>query len=361
MRKIGKVFAVMMCSCVFALFTALTGHAQWSGTVNFDEAQGLPGGFPAATTILQMGAGGPTTFNYDFLTNTGPGVFGSSIYAPGQDAIDDMQLDVTVVNAAGLGWTQTDGDYDTTSSGSFRSDYNVGAGQSRENDFAYVKFDFTFLNGLQNSITADSFRTRHTSTNGSSEGYEWTQVTVNGVSINEGMIGSYTNTEYSDATAVAATPPGTGTGVPYPNGRTMSEFLSGMVAGSVAPGGQVSPGWWSVDDFNTTILDGPEMATTNPGAGNGSVDDNQTIGGSLTSDLGDGNFGLADTALVQQVTYYFGLTDVAFDTDGDGFTQTNTLPAAGVTFFDLGFTVPEPTSCGLLGLACVVLGLFRRR
>ena len=167
-------------------------------------------------------------------------------YTAGQDGITDLRVTATLVTTPGLMWNKTEGDFGTTSSGSFASDYRVLLGESRPNDFAYIKYDFEFINGVENNIDAANFDTRHTSTNGSSEGYEWTQVSLNGTSINEAAIGNYSNLDYN-ATAAPLNSGGS-----YQNGITMSEFLSGMTAGSVAPGGMVQPGWWAIISISTS-------------------------------------------------------------------------------------------------------------
>lgn len=287
--------------------------ASWTDQINLAESC-----FPSSTTTLMSGDGSTYTFNCDIYT--GSGAAGVPPLA-GADGTTDLVITGMIVESPGNNWGQVEGDYATSSSGSFRSDYTIG-GCSAENMWAYVKFDFAFTGALS-SIQSNQFTTRHTSTNGSSEAYEYTLITLNGTGNTtiEANIGNYNN--LSD----------------YQAGITMSEDILGMTDGDGSPGGQMIPGFWAVDDFNTTVLPPPaqEASTTNPAAGNGSVDDNQTISGAASNDSGDGNFGLAEGAIVQNVTYYFGLQDVAFDTDGDGCTKTNTLPSAGVTEFVIGY------------------------
>jgi len=243
------------------------------------------------------------------------------------------------------------------------------------------------VNGLETSVTADMFSTRHTSTNGNSEGYEWAQIFLNGVPAGlEANIGNYQNIHYSDVSRssnfdAAGNWLGTPTqnsgsdpigGTELPNNMTISEFLGGS-AGS----GLNAPGWYSADGFNTEIYDAPEHSNgMNPQAGDNpdsvSAEDLGGSGGTSSNLSGiDGHFGLSDGDLVTQVTYIFGLTDVAFDTDGDGCTQTNTLPAAGVTEFNLGFsescnvstftpvvTQPSCTRDGLISVAELTGGTY---
>ena len=331
--------------------------SHWGELIEFDEAA-----FPAMTTTLLDGTTTTFSMDYDVLDNTGNDpTCGVDFYTAGTDGIADLRIEGERVVSTGNPWTQFEGDYDTTSSGSFRSDVSVSPnnGGSREGDFGYIKWTFTLINGLENSSLASMFATRHTSTNGSSELYEWAQVTVNSVPFTESDIGNYSKTDYNDCSATTyldtncdetANPPTTNV---VPNNVTMSEFLNGDPSGTHAPGGLITPGWWAVDDFNTTILDGLEATSTNPQAGNGSEDDNQTISGAPTysGDGGgtpDGDFGLAETTAVNSVTYFLGYSDVAVDTDNNGFTSTNSLPAAGVTFLTLGYQCTA-TAVELLG------------
>ncbi|MEL6945916.1 MAG: hypothetical protein AAFO82_24945, partial [Bacteroidota bacterium] len=253
-----------------------------------------------------------------------------------------IRVTLTRVTNASNAWTQVEGEYATTSSGSFRSDYLINDMQSKPNDWAYIKIEFEFLGDLVTSICPSLFETRHTSTNGSTEGYEWTLVSINNeLSATEEMnIANYTNLIYNDLSSSSyfdasgnVVNPAAATNMPLPNGLTISEFITSTTDMDGSPGGLVRNGLWAIDDFNTTILDGPEAATTNPTSGNGSVDDNQTL--NAVDD-----FGLTVGNQIQTITYYFGLSDVAFDTDNNGFTRTNTLPAAGITFFNLGFPTP---------------------
>ena len=304
--------------------------AQWGPIrINLDEA-----GFPAASqNLVNPTNPGPIVIGeYDVLTEGVICATGNN-YSAGSDGMDDIRVTATLVTAPGLPWSRTEGDFSTISNGSFASDYQIEEDQSRPNDYAYVRYDFEFINGLENSIDATTFNTRHTSTNGSSEGYEWTQVTLNSTPINEANIGNYTNIEYNDL-AATLNPDGS-----YPNGRTMSEFLSAMPAGTRPAGGQVIPGWWAIDDFNTTIFDGVE----DPGQGNGGIGDNQTINGA-------NDFGLAGPTLINTISYFFGLTDVGFDVDGDGITGTNSTPSARVTYFDLGSTCAALAICPTIGM-----------
>jgi len=107
------------------LFCSFQLSAQtWSYEVKFDEDTGtFP--FPSADVILQMGAGTSSTLDYDFLTDTGAGPSGSRIYSVGPDGTVDMQVVATVVDGSSGEWDQIDADWDDTSSGSFRSDYNI--------------------------------------------------------------------------------------------------------------------------------------------------------------------------------------------------------------------------------------------
>lgn len=282
--------------------------SSWSDQIVLDESC-----FPTSTTTLLSGNGSTFVLSCDIYIGSG----GSGVQPiAGADGIDDLVVTGTIVESPNNNWSQVEGDYATSSSGSFRSDYTI-AGCSGENMWAYVKFDFAFTGALS-SIQANQFATRHTSANGSSEAYEYTLITLNGSSnavIESGLNASTYNNQTH-----------------YQSGTTISEHLLSVSRPNSAGGGQMATGVWAVDDFNTNVLPSfmPEAVTTNPGADNGRPNDNQTLSG-------NGSFGLADGTVVSSVTYYFGLQDVAFDTNGDGCTQTNTLPSAGVTYFDIGY------------------------
>lgn len=289
----------------------------WTDRITFDEAC-----FPSETQALMAGDG-TTILLCDAYTGSGaPGVQPIA----GADGTIDLLVTAEVVTSPNNTWPQADADYATTSSGSFRSDWTVTTSSnpatcSAPNMWGYVKFDFVFTGALS-AIQAQHFATSHISANGSSEAYEYTLVTLNGSGngMIESNIDGYTNAEYQ-------------------NGVTASEHILGITGpNDPVGGGQMATGFWAVDDFNTKVdPNADEAPSTNPDAGNGGPDDNQTISGSAANDSGDGSFGLADGTIVSRVTYYFALQDVAFDTDGDGCTETNTLPSAGVTHFDIGY------------------------
>jgi hypothetical protein len=135
-------------------------------------------------------------------------------------------------------------------------------------------------------------------------------------------------------------------------GRSISQFLAGQAQSADPSGGLVAPGWWAIDDFNTGVPNGDEL--TGVTAGNGRIDDDQTLTGAA--------LGLADSQ-VTSFTVWFGLHDVAFDTNGDGFTQTFASPQASFNGLSFGTTlasVPEPTSAGLLVMTAAFL-LRRKR
>lgn len=332
---------------LIALLCPMLSAAQaWSTRIEFNEA-GMPG-FPTSTTTL-VDATTPTwTQNFDVLTKgaaicNGPSSF---IYSEnGGDNINDMNVTITRVTSAGNSWTQAEGDYATTSTGSWRSDYSINDQQSRPNDFAYIKVELSFLGDVPTSICPSLLNLRHTSTNGSSEAYEWTIVSINDnlTPAEEALISSYKNINYSDVsgssyfdstgTVVNA---GAATNTPLPNGVSISEFITGLTDPGTQ-GGLLRPGLWTIDDFNTTVLDGPEAVTVNPAGGNGATDDNQTING--VTDLG-----LSIGTPINKITYYLGLTDIAFDTDNDGDTRTNSLPAATWSWVELGFPTPPTIS-----------------
>lgn len=327
--------------CLLVSPTILSAQA-WFTRVEFNEA-GMPG-FPTSTTTLADATTPVWTQNFDILNKgaaicNGPNAF---VYSEaGGDAVNDINVTITRVVSAGNSWTQAEGDYATTSSGSWRSDYSINDQQSRPNDFAYIKVEMTFLGDVPTSICPSLLNLSHTTTNGSSEAYEWTLVSINDniTAAEEALIGSYKNINYSDISGStyfdstgAVINAGAATNSQLPNGISISEHITGLTdVGN--QGGFLRPGLWTIDDFNTNIFDGPEGQGTNPIGGNGATNDNQTING--VTDLG-----MSVGTPINKITYYFGLTDVAFDTDNDGDTRTNSLPAASWTWMELGFPTP---------------------
>jgi hypothetical protein len=89
----------------------------------------------------------------------------------------------------------------------------------------------------------------------------------------------YNNTRSGSFYSTAGLPSGlAGTAQRLGPGRSISQFLRGA-PGSAVSGGLVQPGWYSIDDFNAGVFDGPEQYLDNPLPGDGSIDDNQTITG----------------------------------------------------------------------------------
>ena len=147
-----------------------------------------------------------------------------------------------------------------------------------------------------------------------------------------------------------------GTGRQLGRGRSISQYLSAS-PGSGVSGGLVQPGWFALDDFNARIFDGPEELAANPLASDGSLEDNVTISGT--------RLGLPAEEHIQRFTVWMGYHDVAFDSDGDGFTATGGNPFVSVSQLSLGCTpvlavIPEP---GVGGIAVLLAGagLIRRR
>ena len=89
--------------------------AQWGPIrIEFDEL-----GFPANNTNLVNDANpGPVVVGeYDVLV-AGVVCASGNEYTSGQDGINDLRVTPTLVRGPGIGWNTTDGNYDTTSSGS---------------------------------------------------------------------------------------------------------------------------------------------------------------------------------------------------------------------------------------------------
>jgi len=166
----------------------------------------------------------------------------------------------------------------------------------------------------------------------------------------------YNNTASGTFYSTAGRPTGlAGTGQRLGTGRSISQFLSGAPDNAVS-GGLVQPGWYSIDDFNAVVLDAPEDFLNNPLPGDGSIDDNQTITGD--------SLGLDPRTPLTAITIWFGYHDVGFDSDGDGFTATDTNifeRVAGLTLGSEGTLSPAPEPGPITLLAGLILWVKTRR
>ncbi len=107
--------------------------------------------------------------------------------------------------------------------------------------------------------------------------------------------------------------------------------------------------WYRVGDFNAVVFDGPEELLDNPFPGDGEIDDNPALTGTM--------LGLDPGTPLTAITVWFGYHDVAFDTDGDGVTSSDTNIYERVANLTFGSSnpvahVPEPTLPSLLTLLC---------
>lgn len=347
------------CLMPVKLFAATT---LWSTDINFNEFLGNAGGFSATATTLSTSLDSqPVVQSFDIVRPVGiDPASGKMIYAEGQDGIPDMVLTARTISANGDRWGAA---YTRMQQNLVRSVVSVGAGESQSGDSALNVVEISFNQAL--GITADQFAMRLNSTNGTSELYEWTMVTVGAINdapFTPQQIQAYTPADYSVFTSgtfynALGQPTGAaGTGNRLDTGKSISQFLSGGPATAVS-GGLVQDGWYSIDDFNARIYDAPEDDDTNPVAGDGAIDDNQTVTGlTLGGNTGDS---------FQTVTLWFGLHDVALDSNGDGFTGTNGNVFEGLTQITIGASapdaVPEPGKLVLLGISGIFLLSIRKR
>lgn len=342
--------------CIAALCLAAApachGAASlWSTSLNFTEFAGSPGGFEPGISVLQTAATpGAVAREYDVLRQTVKNLnSGTMAYVSGQDGLTDLTITTRVVDGSQGRWA-------SVQAGKRPTGYNGGStiysGTSRSGDWGLVALEFRFAPGME--ITADRFSLYLTSANGTSEAYEWTMVTLGGMMdapFSMARIGSYGATDYNNMSsssyysALGAVTGQPGSGQRLGTGRSMSQFLTGSPASSVS-GGLVQPGWYAVDDFNARVFDGPEADWDNPYADDGVVDDNPTITGTM--------MGLNPSTRISAFTIWIGVNDVAFDSDGDGFTSTDGNPFASIAQLSFGSSpdpigVPEPTTA-VLGL-----------
>jgi len=333
----------------------------WSVPVTFQEFAGDSGGFPAgAVTWSNLSNPNPTPQSFDILKPVGTGPSDHPIYAAGRDGTPDLTITPKVTD-------YSDGRWAGVRAGKSNSGLEAGAlvnwGTSRSGDAAVVSLELRFDPALQ--LTAGDFAMRLISANGTSELYEWTMITLGTADqapFSLSRISDYTALDYSNtgsgtyynaAGGLTGLP---GTGQRLETGRSISQFLSDS-PGSAVSGGLVQQGWYSIDDFNAVVFDSPEDFLDNPFSGDGALDDNQTVTGIA--------LGLPANAPLTAITIWFGYHDVAFDTDGDGFTSTDNNIFERVAGLTLGSrvpaSVPEPGISGLLLGLVSWAGIRRKR
>lgn len=318
------------------------------------------GGYPTnAVEWSNQSNPGPVTQNFDVLKpvasspESGPGHYGS-----GQDGVTDLSVRTRVIDYTSGRWDHL---YAGKNSTGLETGARVAVNTSITGDCAVVCMELLFAPYL--NLTASDFAMRLVSTNGTSELYEWTMVTMGTADeapFDIGRIDDYTALDYNNTASgtfynAAGGPTGNaGTGNRLATGRSISQFLSGK-AGTGVSGGLVQKGWYGIDDFNAVVRDGPEDLLNNPWPGDGAINDNQTITGS--------SLGLDPSAKMTAITIWFGYHDVAFDSDGDGFTSTDSNLYERVSSLTLGgpLTVVPETSSSLLGIVGLAALQMRRK
>ena len=357
-----QIFCRILSLC-FVLAALPASASLWTVPLTFQEFGGSLGGFPAGR--LDWATKGnpyapPQT--YDVLRQTGSDPeTGKIIYSAGQDGTGDLTITSQIQDFSGGRWANL---YAGKSNGGLEAGARVNWGTSRSGDSALISLELRFDPALQ--LTASDFSMRLISANGTSELYEWTMMTLGTASeapFNPARINDYTAQDYNQIisgtyfNAAGGLTGQQGTGQRLASSRSISQFLAGT-PGTPISGGLVQPGWYSIDDFNAVVYDGPEEFLDNPFPGDGLIDDNQTITGAM--------LGLDPKAPLTAITIWFGYHDVAFDTNGDGFTASDTNIYERVSSLTLGSSVPanvvpEPALPSLLGGLIGGLALRRRR
>ena len=323
--------------------TVQAATSVWSVDLTFDAFAGQPGGFAddsqAPVTLRNQANAGSISNSYDVVQPVGQGGYGL-----GQDGVADLTIRTTLIDGSDGRWAKVAAEQRR----GLRMNSAVDIGTSKSGDYALVAYEISFASGL--GITADQLAVRLSSANGSSQLYEWSMVTGGGMAdapFTSQQIANYNSSIYN-----AGAPTASGNGDALETGRSISQYLAGAPVSPWPSGGEVASGWWAIDDFNTRVANGAESFGVY--GGEGRIDDNQTVTGA--------NLGLTGQPF-STLTVWFGLHDVAFDTDGDGFTLTEAAPQASITGLTFGgnlAAIPEAgTSMFLLSLAAI--GLRRRR
>jgi hypothetical protein len=324
--------------------------SAWSVDLTFDAFADQPGGFAAdaqaPVTLRDQANPGSGSNSYDVVAATGSNpISGQPTYGLGQDGVADLTIRTTLIDGSEGRWASLVAE---KRRGNLRMKGLVDIGTSKSGDYGIVAYEVSFAGNL--GVTADQLAIRLASVNGSSQLYEWAFVTAGGMAdapFTTNQISGFNASIYN-----AGAPSLVGNGDALGTGRSISQYLAGAVASPDPSGGLVTNGWWAIDDFNTGIPDGEEGYGVY--GGDGRLDDNQIVTGA--------NLGLTGQPLTS-FTVWLGLHDVAFDTNGDGFTLTDAAPQAsfvGVSFGTSLVTVPEPSALVFL-LAASGFGLRRKR
>lgn len=343
------VAAALVMGCG-VMVPAAVGATLWQLPVRFTEFRGQPGGFEANGTtrvVLEDGSGdGETTRAYDIFR---PGAAPGEVVR-GQDGVTDVSMRSMVRDGSDGRWATAQLERDRAQ---MRAHVVTTASTSRSGDSAVMAFELTFDSGL--GVTADHLAVNLSGVSGRGDLYEWAFVTVGGIEdapFDPAAVDTYTARDYS--VVPDGVVPGTGSATLLANGRPMSAFLAGQ-SRTTAVDGMVEPGWWAADGFNVAVTSGRE-AGRNPAPAANALNRSYTVTGAA--------LGLAASELVEKVTVWFGFNDVAFDTNGDGFTRTAGDHTARLVSLTLGASaptiIPEPDLATLISLGLAFF-IFRSR
>jgi hypothetical protein len=240
----------------------------------------------------------------------------------------------------------------------FRAHAVTTASTSRSGDSALMAFEISFNPSMP--ITADRLSVNLANINGRGELYEWAFVTVGGIDeapFDPADVAAYSARDYSVVPDGVTPGPGGPAGA-LATGRPISSFLTGDARTTPADG-LVEPGWWAAENFNVEVRGGAE-AGGNPRPAAGANGRAATVTGA--------DLGLSADSIVQRLTVWFGFNDVAFDTNGDGFTRTAGNQSGVLASLTIGASqpdsipVPEPGLPLLLAFsAAIILGRARFR
>jgi hypothetical protein len=356
---------------MMAASKSLGATTLWEVDLSFTEFAGQAGGFEELETNFsyheyrtKTSVGPAQARSYQVLQQTGTDAgTGRPLYAVGQSpGAPAFTVTTHVLQSEGNPWSMLRGGI---SNQGLSSQAQVTSGTSRPGEYGVVVYDFVFPAELD--LDAKNLSVRLDSVNGGGEIYEWAFVTVNDRNFdNPGFdlaeFGNYKPNVYSnlanssylnlDGTVKAG---GIATNAQLPPGRSITQFLAGL-PGNPDSEGMVDVGWYAMDQFNVKVKDGAE-GSLNPSNGTGNILNVFNVSGA--------DLGLADDEKVTRLTIWKGYYDVAFDTNGDGFTRTGPNNQIGqvsglrIGSTDFGPPVPEPSAAVLAGL--MGFGLFLRR
>lgn len=332
MRKLYLILPLII--LFLGCFTVV--NAQWQTTIGFDEADWCPAS-GGGGTIIDADAGQTTiTFDVDVVMPDGTTCPSTGLdnYMEGMDGIDDISVSITIMSNQDTdsNWSEDHLDFDCVND-RFDHDLTINGNNagSSPNDYSFAIIEFTWLNGL--CVDIDNMGFDSGSTNGSSEMYEHGLFFVNGA-LPLGSLGTYTNDDYNGCGGTTQT--------------TIGNFLLGT---PMVSEGNIAPGVWTDDGLNTGVTCPPtaESSGTNPDAGTG--------GNNGVDPCGATDWNLPPGTLVTSFTTVLGLQDVAYDTDGNGFTSSNTGPIARLNEIKIGKACACPVTNPVAGAPATVCEL----